>query len=204
MPKVTAAHLDARRNQILEAAATCFARDGFSGTTINAICEEAQLSTGAVYRYFKSKDEIVAAIAEWGRQGTAELLEATPDVSAIRSLTGTMETTLGFLHSPQAELSNRLSVLLWGEALHNEHIAALFAEAISATSEQFTTEIERGQDGGEISHALEATAAGRILAAVGLGFTVLAAIDPQPSVAAIVQTISAFFNGEFSTERNQP
>src|SRR5215212_6087280 len=62
MPKVTEEHVEARRRQILSAALRCFARQGFHRTTMQDIFREADLSPGAVYSYFKSKDELVAAI----------------------------------------------------------------------------------------------------------------------------------------------
>ena len=64
MPKVTEAHLEARRQQRLEAAESCFSRQGFHQTTMQANCGEAGLSPGAVYRYFSSEEEISAARGE--------------------------------------------------------------------------------------------------------------------------------------------
>ena len=61
MPKVSDAHLEARRKQILDASSACFARQGFHQTTMQDIRPEAALSPGAVYRYFASKEEITAA-----------------------------------------------------------------------------------------------------------------------------------------------
>ena len=62
MPKVTEEHVAARRRQILSAALRCFARQGFHRTTMQDIFREADLSPGAVYSYFGSKDELIAAI----------------------------------------------------------------------------------------------------------------------------------------------
>src|SRR3954462_3215845 len=62
MPKVTEEHVDARRRQILSAALRCFARAGFHRTTMQDIFREADLSPGAVYSYFKGKDELIGAI----------------------------------------------------------------------------------------------------------------------------------------------
>ena len=62
MPKVTEEHVAARRRQILSAAQRCFARQGFHRTTMQDIFREAELSPGAVYSYFASKDELIAAI----------------------------------------------------------------------------------------------------------------------------------------------
>ena len=62
MPKVTEEHVEARRRQILSAALRCFARQGFHRTTMQDIFREAELSPGAVYSYFKGKDELIGAI----------------------------------------------------------------------------------------------------------------------------------------------
>jgi AcrR family transcriptional regulator len=62
MPKVTEEHVEARRRQILAAALRCFAREGFHRTTMQDIFRDAELSPGAVYSYFKSKDELILAI----------------------------------------------------------------------------------------------------------------------------------------------
>ncbi|NUR62116.1 MAG: TetR/AcrR family transcriptional regulator [Catenulispora sp.] len=64
MPKVSPEHAAARREQILTAAQKCFARKGFHASSMNDVFAEAGLSAGAVYSYFKSKDEIIAAMAD--------------------------------------------------------------------------------------------------------------------------------------------
>lgn len=64
MPKVSQEHLDARRQQIVEAARARFASHGFARTSMTDLVAESGLSIGAIYRYFSSKDEIVTAICE--------------------------------------------------------------------------------------------------------------------------------------------
>src|SRR3954470_18901979 len=61
MPRVSEEHLERRRRQILDAARRCFVRKGVHETSMQDIFAESGLSAGAVYRYFKSKNEIVAA-----------------------------------------------------------------------------------------------------------------------------------------------
>jgi AcrR family transcriptional regulator len=51
-----------RRNQILEAATAVFARLGFHKARMDDISEEARLSKGALYWYFRSKDAIIDAL----------------------------------------------------------------------------------------------------------------------------------------------
>ena len=75
MPKVSGAHIAARRQQILDAARACFARQGFHQTSIQDICKEAGLSPGAVYRYFPSKDHIIAATSSGCQEGIMEMIQ---------------------------------------------------------------------------------------------------------------------------------
>ncbi|MEO3679009.1 TetR/AcrR family transcriptional regulator [Rheinheimera fenheensis] len=75
MPKVTQQALDARKEQILFAAASCFSRSGFHRTTMRDILREVQLSAGAVYNYFPSKEAILQQMAERDLQSAIELLK---------------------------------------------------------------------------------------------------------------------------------
>lgn len=76
MPKVSQAHLDARRQQIIDAARTRFATHGFARTSMTDLVEASGLSIGAIYRYFKGKDEIVTAICHQATQALPAELTA--------------------------------------------------------------------------------------------------------------------------------
>lgn len=64
MPKISKEAKAQRRRQIIEAAKTCFSQRGFEQTSIDDVCEYANLSKGAVYLYFKTKDELIWAIID--------------------------------------------------------------------------------------------------------------------------------------------
>ncbi|UGT60525.1 TetR/AcrR family transcriptional regulator [Nocardia asteroides] len=77
MPRVSEEHLERRRQQIVDAAQRCFARRGFHQSSMQDVFAESGLSAGAVYRYFRSKDELVAALASnAGTDIRAVLIEA--------------------------------------------------------------------------------------------------------------------------------
>jgi AcrR family transcriptional regulator len=52
---------DELRQRLLAAAARVFAREGYAGTKIKDIVDEAGLSTGAVYGRFRSKNDLLRA-----------------------------------------------------------------------------------------------------------------------------------------------
>ena len=76
MPRVSQAYLDARRQQIVDAARVRFASHGFAHTSMADIIAESGLSNGAVYRYFTSRDEIVIAVCEQGTEALPKALTA--------------------------------------------------------------------------------------------------------------------------------
>lgn len=134
MARVSQAHLDARRRQILDGAARCFARKGFHGTSMQDVLHEVGLSAGAVYRYFSGKDDLIAAIAGEAvgsvRQAFEEAARVspppTPDV-----LIGRVTRTLfgGESRGMDRRAYAGLIVQVWSEALRSERLAATLGEA---------------------------------------------------------------------------
>ena len=61
-----------RRAEILAAAQRCFVRSGFHGASMQEICAEAGMSPGNLYRYFRSKEALMAGIAERDRAEVAQ------------------------------------------------------------------------------------------------------------------------------------
>src|SRR5271170_18844 len=61
MPRISEEKRQARRDQILAASWRCFSRRGIHSTSMEEIIREADLSFGAVYLYYKSKEELILA-----------------------------------------------------------------------------------------------------------------------------------------------
>jgi AcrR family transcriptional regulator len=64
MPRVTPQHEQQVRERILVAALRVFGERGFHHATMQDIVRESGLSVGAIYTYFKSKDELFLAICD--------------------------------------------------------------------------------------------------------------------------------------------
>lgn len=53
---------DIRRDELMDAAQTLFLRKGFAATSVSEIVEGADVAKGTFYLYFKTKDEVLAAL----------------------------------------------------------------------------------------------------------------------------------------------
>src|SRR5690242_15007919 len=97
MPKVSEQHMEARRQQIIDAAYRCFARKGFHQTTMRDIYEEAGLSPGAVYHYFSSKADIIEASFRFDYERSTDLFSAA--LASSDSITALEQLLDFFLHA---------------------------------------------------------------------------------------------------------
>src|SRR5512146_228538 len=68
-----------RKNQIIESAIAVFARRGLKDATMDDIVAESGLSKGALYWYYKSKDQIIGAIVDYFFNLELADIRALPD-----------------------------------------------------------------------------------------------------------------------------
>jgi AcrR family transcriptional regulator len=148
------------------------------------ICAEAGLSTGAVYNYFRSKDEIVEAVGACGRDATARRLESldTPD-DAVGALTAVIDALMPMFDTAAVIESSRLDLRLWAEAVHTPRLQKVFCESRDASSAPFAEIVRRGQAGGALDAQLDPEAIARVLLSTLIGLQVQKAIDPDTNVA---------------------
>ena len=106
---------DQQTQRILEAAQACFVRSGFQGASMQEICAECGMSPGALYRYFPSKEAIVAAICEADRED---------DMTCFGALCGATSAVDGLVEAAMAHIAHT----------HQKGSAPLFAEMRSESN----------------------------------------------------------------------
>jgi TetR/AcrR family transcriptional regulator, transcriptional repressor of aconitase len=132
MPKVSQQHRDARREQILAAARRCFLRDGFHATSMQDLFAEAGLSSGAVYSYFASKDDVIVAIAEENMRGVTEMIHAIATRQPVRPAGAVLADVMDMLQAKDTQDGlGKLTVIVWSEALRNPSLAARFTVLVT-------------------------------------------------------------------------
>ncbi len=190
MPKVSQAHLDARRDQILKASAACFYRKGFHLSTMQDICKEAELSPGAVYRYFASKDDIIKAISEENRNNSIQMIEQMRQgVANYRVFLDQLVDAFFKMIDEFDQHPAKLNIEIWAETFRNERVRAMQSETFKAYEQVFGGFLRDGQKAGYFQPDINADSFGRILISFFDGLLVQKAVDPTVDVWAYVDTI---------------
>lgn len=132
MARVTDAHIEARRSQILDAAWICFARNGYHRTTMQDIATEAEISAGAIYRYFDGKEAVLVAINQRSQEmGRALVAAATgDDGDPIRSISVIGEAMMRLFGDPSFETIARINIEIWPEVLRHEELRKAIGDEI--------------------------------------------------------------------------
>ncbi|WP_149824024.1 TetR/AcrR family transcriptional regulator [Streptomyces tailanensis] len=203
MPRVSQERLDARRRQILDAAARCFARNGFHATSMQDVLKEADLSAGAVYRYFTGKEELIAAIVNEVLGEVGGVFEEAarwrplppPDV-----LIGTvMRAVIGHrqgLGGTEQSLYPRLMVQVWAETLRNPELHAILSDGFARVRRPWIEIVEGYQDAGVMRADIPALSVARTLIAVAQGFVAQYALFGDVSIQVVELGLKALMSME--------
>ncbi|WP_219502994.1 TetR/AcrR family transcriptional regulator [Nonomuraea ceibae] len=191
MPKE---HLEARRRQILDAARRCFLRNGFHATSMQDVLAEAELSAGAVYRYFKSKDDIIAATASEALAEVASAFEA--DDAAPPDLDDIVDLVLGVGRPPLSgsRESAQFLVQVWAEALRSPSLRAKLQEVVQEARHVVGGLVARHQRRGLLSADVPAEQVADVLMALVDGFLVARAVYGHADPAAFRSGLKALMS----------
>ncbi|MFN8481816.1 MAG: TetR/AcrR family transcriptional regulator [Anaerolineae bacterium] len=123
-PAMTSRQLQAqaRREQILEAAVTLFAQQGFDGTSTRQIASAVGVTEGLIFHYFPTKADLVAAVLESRHGFIIKLREILADAER-RPVTEILpQVAAMWLRTLRAE--SAIASVLFGAALTNEQVSA--------------------------------------------------------------------------------
>lgn len=140
-----------RRSQILGAAMACFARKGLHQTTMQDISEQAGISVGLIYRYFESKEQVIATMAE---EHLATVERKLAEARSVPRLGDALEHVLWCDHD--AEIAAPFVLDLFAEAARNAHVRSLVRQVHDAVLAGVTDLIAASPDAARLPRGITA------------------------------------------------
>ena len=134
-----------RRTQILEAAASVFARKGFHRSTTREIAAEAGVAEGTIYNYFESKrDLLIAMVAKLASENLFEIMERADTMDARTLLTEILRDRVALIDRNRDAVQVVIHELTVDEDLRKRYFAQLFGPFAQQILVYFSKRIEAG------------------------------------------------------------
>ncbi len=156
MPRVSEQYRAARRAGIVLAASRLFAANGFYSTSMDDIIAAAGLSSGALYGYFRSKEEIIGAVAENALRTADETFGQLLADGATPSPAQAVMTVIENLVMPSIDgagtgrEASRIALQVWAEALRNPELKRLSQDAFGRLRAQYALVAGKWQAAGHL------------------------------------------------------
>jgi AcrR family transcriptional regulator len=167
----------ARRDAILAAARSCFARKGFHQTSTAAICAQAGMSPGNLFHYFPTKQAIIAAIVDQeGSETAAYFASVQGSADAYGALLDFMNLVLAL--AADGDFAG-LALDIAAEAMRDTDIAARVARNDASLRGGLQTLLAEAAAAGQIDAALDAPQTAGWIAALIDGIFNRVAVDPD-------------------------
>ena len=172
-----------RRAEILAAAQRCFVRSGFHGASMQDICAEAGMSPGNLYRYFRSKEALIAGIAERDRAEVAQDF-ARADLSQ-----GFFAVLEGMAHHHFAEKPDeqvKLCTEIMSESRRNPEIARICASFDADVRKWLIDLFRAGAERGDIPADIDFDGVVSMLMIIADGVWWRRALEPEFKAASVL------------------
>ena len=161
---------DQQIQRILEAAQVCFVRSGFQGASMQQICAECGMSPGALYRYFASKEAIVAAICAADREDDMTCFGALRD--ATSAVDGLVDGAMAHITHTHEKGSAPLFAEMRSESMRNETIRNTVDSHKQEVAEMIVPLLVSGINRGEIDPVVDLQTLMAVLMSVGEGMAI--------------------------------
>lgn len=179
MPKISDEKRAARRLQILDAAWRCFEREGLHATTMDDIVRASGLSAGAVYSYFRNKDELILAALTTSLTGLRDrlvpILGRRP-APVPTALIAEILAEIGAFTAREGFDLKRIALLGWSESQRNETLRVTMSDFYRAFRGQLGEVALAWRSDRRLAANADETAVAKALLALILGFVVEAVV----------------------------
>jgi TetR/AcrR family transcriptional regulator, repressor for uid operon len=175
-----------RRDEILAAAQRCFVRSGFHGASMQEICAEASMSPGNLYRYFSSKEALIAGIAERDR---AEVAQAFAGADLSHGLFNMLEGMVRHYFAEHPRERVLLCTEVMAEARRHPEIARISASFDADVRKWLIALFRAAAERGDIPSDIDFDGAVTMLMLIADGVWWRRALDPEFKPETVVPIV---------------
>lgn len=177
MPKVVSGYKEAARSRIVEAALKVFSEKGYDESTMDDVAEQLGVTKGALYPYFKGKNDLLEAVYSLTRSIFREALERSFEG---RDFVGGMKVLLDWLNNQYAK-SYGLFFEWFAEVYHDEEVKRYMKADGERDLETWRAFIDKGKRQGILETKMDSRVLAQILETLFIGAWMRTALGHEKS-----------------------
>ena len=164
------------RQQIIEAAARAFSREGYNATGVAEICKEAGVSKGAFYHHFESKHQIfMVLLEEWLARLDVRMKEIARQSSNVPDgLISMVDVLPGVFDDAGDQV--RMYLEFWNQATRDPAIYKAMLNPYRTYARFFSVMLENGMKEGSLKK-IEPDGVSRVIISFALGVLLQGLLD---------------------------
>lgn len=178
MTRVTDRYLEARRQEILDAARRVFVEKGYAAATVNDIAAEADVAAGSIYRYFENKSDLIAEVAHGCVCDDMEMWQSAPSPGDTpgEALLALGNSVRDQRQSPDFAEMCILRLESYLAASRDPELQGRVVATLDESVESLAGFIRAAQDSGEFDRGVDPVAMSSFLHAVGAGIGAMSTV----------------------------
>jgi AcrR family transcriptional regulator len=194
------------RKEIIEASMKLFARRGYHGTSVAQIAEATGLTKGALYWYFKGKEDLFLNVLDCIKENWQETILSRVDAAdgVVDKLSELFDATSEMIASNKNPYSMHLFLVSAGAQPEMREFEDAIKEAYGGYIKTLASTLRRGQEDGEIRKDIAADSAAVGIVGCLEGIVLQARLYPPPTVAAAVAEMKHYFIRSLRTAPKRP
>lgn len=175
---------EAKRQELLRAAALVIAREGYAKGSLRTVAQQAGHSTGAVTYYFANKEELVVALLESAFDRYDAMLESVRESGDVHALLGCW-----------LQLNQRSATFLpeFSELLAQGRYEPVFADVIARRYARYrriyASILKTAQERGTVRTDISAEVLADQLCAMGDGWILMYPVEPKRFTPKRIQAL---------------
>jgi AcrR family transcriptional regulator len=194
------------RNAIVEASMRLFAKRGYHGTSVAQIAKATGLTKGALYWYFKDKEDLFLTVLDRIKENWQSTIMSRVEASdgVVEKLAQLFDATSEMVAGAEHPQSMHLFLVSAGAQPELREFEDAIKAAYDGYIKTLTDTLRTGQESGEIRRDFDAESA-----AVGIigcleGIVLQARLYSQPTITAAISEMKQHFLRSLGTSQKRP
>ncbi|MBZ9686919.1 TetR/AcrR family transcriptional regulator [Clostridium estertheticum] len=181
MPKISEEKWEGKKDEIIKVAFELFFSKGYSCVSVNDIIKEAKISKGGFYTYFRSKQEVFAAIVKRSDDKKTDIIKQIPkEMTATEKISAYIHARLNSFLEEENRKWAKFAIEFWSSVNGDVELELMANERFNIFFSDIESILREGIETGEFSDLIDINSFIYLMMSTIDGIALMASVMKQP------------------------